>query len=461
MRNNIILLTDGYKCTHWKQYPPDTQKIYSYFEAREPVNDFPNVVFFGLQYYLMKYLEGQVVTQEKIDAAEKRLKNYFQNPELFNRKGWEYILEKHEGRLPVVIKAVPEGTVVPRSNVMMTIENTDPNCYWLTNYLETLLVQVWYPCTVATVSREIKMVIMNYLDKSGDPDKVDFMLHDFGFRGVSSVESSAIGDAAHLINFKGTDTLSGLDFIEEYYGFDSAGYSIPASEHSTMTSWGQDKETEAYDNMLKQYPTGLVSVVSDSWDIRNACQNIWGKTLKSQVLAREGTVVIRPDSGNPVTSVINTLNYLGQAFGMDKNEKGYWVLNNKVRILQGDGIDLKVIEDTYKSMDRGKWSADNVAFGSGGGLLQKINRDTLRFAFKCASITAGGAERDVFKNPTTDKTKASKAGRMKLVYCEESKQYITVKEKESGEDVLQEVFRDGKILRTENFEDIRARAFVD
>ncbi|HEY6162703.1 MAG TPA: nicotinamide phosphoribosyltransferase domain-containing protein, partial [Bacteroidia bacterium] len=204
IHNNIMLLTDSYKLSHYKQYPQGTSQIYSYFESRG--GKFNEVVFFGLQYLLKSYLKGAVVTPEKVEEAEALYAKHFGSPSLFYKKGWEYILKKHGGKLPVRIKAVAEGTPVSVSNVMMTVENTDPKCFWLTNFLETLLVQVWYPCSVATQSREIKKVLLKYLEQTGDTSLVDFKLHDFGFRGVSSVESASIGGAAHLMNFMGTDT---------------------------------------------------------------------------------------------------------------------------------------------------------------------------------------------------------------------------------------------------------------
>ena len=201
---------------------------------------------------------GQVVRPEHLDEAEAVFReHFFGDPSLFNRAGWQHILDKHDGRLPVRIRAVPEGTVVPTSNVLMTIENTDPACYWLTNYLETMLVQVWYPCTVATQSRSMKQVIADYLQRTGDMSGLPFKLHDFGFRGVSSVETAAIGGAAHLVNFTGTDNIAGVMMARNYYGAAMPGFSIPAAEHSTITSWGRDREVDAYANMLEAFPQGL------------------------------------------------------------------------------------------------------------------------------------------------------------------------------------------------------------
>jgi len=454
--NNICCLTDSYKVSHYKQYPPGSQTVYSYFESRSG-STFPETVFFGLHYFLRQYLASSVVTQEKIDAADALFAQHFGSP-VFNRRGWEHILNRHGGRLPVEIKAVPEGTIVPESNVLMTIENTDPEVYWLTNWLETLLVQVWYPSTVATQSRAMKGVILDALAATGDPALIHFKLHDFGFRGVTCPEQGALGGAAHLVNFQGTDTVAGLLLAREFYGCEMAGHSIPAAEHSTITSWGEQHEVDAMRNMLVQYPTGLVACVSDSFDIFRACSEYWGGVLKSEVLAREGTLVVRPDSGDPPTVVVKVLELLGQAFGTTTNAKGYRVLHPKVRVIQGDGIDFEMLGRILQTMIAAGWSADNIAFGSGGGLLQKLNRDTQRFAFKCSSIVVDGEERSVFKRPVTGQDKLSKAGRFKLI--ERDGRLATVASHEEGEDLLRPVFRNGEVLRKSSFAEIRERAAI-
>jgi nicotinamide phosphoribosyltransferase len=452
MRPNIILLTDSYKVSHYKQYPAGTTQIYSYFESRG--GQFENLTFFGLQYYLKEYLAGQVVTQARIDQAEKLYAAHFGNVDLFNKAGWEYILHTHNGHLPVRIKAVPEGMVIPTHNVIMTIENTDPNCFWLTNFLETLLVQLWYPCTVATISREVKILINKYLEQTGDPTTIDFKLHDFGFRGVSSVESAGLGGAAHLVNFMGTDTVAALTFIQEYYNSDAMfGFSIPAAEHSTITSWGKEHEADAYRNMLKQYPEGLVAVVSDSYDVYYACEKLWGEVLKDEILGRNGTLVVRPDSGVPKDVVLKCVEILGDKIGFTINEKGYKVLNPKIRVIQGDGVNYESIGEILENLKTHGWSADNVAFGMGGALLQKVHRDTQKFAFKCSCATVNGEDRDVFKDPITDQGKRSKKGRLKLVY--ENGEYQTKALHEDGEDILQVVFENGVILQEIDFQGVK------
>ncbi|MDE1869419.1 MAG: nicotinate phosphoribosyltransferase [Candidatus Micrarchaeota archaeon] len=453
---NFLTLTDSYKFTHWPQYPPKTTKVYSYFESRGGL--FDHSLFFGLQYQMEEYLQGKVVTPEKIDYAEKFVDAHL-GPGKFNRKGWEYILDKHGGMLPLSIRAVPEGTVVPYRNVLMAVENTDPNCYWLTNYAETLLVQLWYPITVATQSLYIKQRIEQELKLTGSPkfyDSLSFKLHDFGFRGASSVESAAIGGAAHLVNFKGTDNSVALELLMYYYNSGMAGFSIPAAEHSTLTSWGRENEADALKNMLDQFPKGAVAVVSDAYDIFNACKEIWGTKLKKQVLGREGVLVIRPDSGDPPVVILQVLDILAERFGFDINEKGYRTLNEKVRIIQGDGIDHAMVDRILNALTAAGWSADNLVFGSGGGLLQKMNRDTLKFAFKCSYVEVNGEGRNVFKDPITDRGKMSKQGILKLV--ESSDGFKTVSKSELGADALREVFRDGKVLVNYKFDEIRSLA---
>jgi len=460
MRNahNILLLTDSYKVSHHKQYPPGTQGVYSYFESRG--GEFPQTVFFGLQYVLAEYLAGEVVTAEKIDEAERIFSRHFSSDSFFHRAGWQHIVEAHQGRLPVRIKAVPEGSVIPTSNVLMTIENTDPACFWLTNYLETLLVQVWYPSTVATQSRAMKQTIAAFLQETGTPEQLPFKLHDFGFRGVSSVETAAQGGAAHLVNFQGTDNVAALVQAQRYYGADMPGFSIPAAEHSTITSWGREHEVDAYRNMLHQFPAGLVAVVSDSYDVLAACRTLWGQHLKSEVLARDGTLVVRPDSGDPPTVVVQVLDILGEAFGTSVNEQGYRVLDSHVRVIQGDGIDRVMLQKILEAMRASRWSADNIAFGSGGGLLQKLNRDTCKYAFKCSSTTVDGCERDVFKQPATDRGKSSKKGRLKLILS--GGQYATVRDtiEHPEPDQLQEVFLNGELKNRQSWESICQRAAI-
>jgi len=455
---NLITMSDSYKVTHWKQYPKGAKRVFSFFESRG--GRFDTVTFFGLQYLLRRYLSGVVVTQEKIEAAKSYFEKHFGTGAYFNEAGWDRIINVHKGVLPVLIRAVPEGMTIPVGNALMTIENTDPELPWLTNYLETLLSQVWYPTTVATQSREMKKVIMRYLEKTGDPSLIPFKLHDFGYRGSTSVESAGLGAAAHLVNFMGTDNLAGVDVAHDYYGEPMAGFSIPAAEHSTMTSWGKNAEKDAYANMLEQFPEGLVAVVSDSYDIFHACEKIWGEELRKQVLSRNGTLVVRPDSGNPPEVVVRVLDILGRVIGHTVNAKGYKLLDPHVRVIQGDGIDYEMLGSVLYALERDGWSADNVSFGSGGGLLQKMDRDTQQFAFKCSAIEiAGRGWCDVQKDPVTDPRKRSKAGRLALLKAGET--YRTVREcvlLNADDNILSPVFRDGRLLAEQTFAQIRSRA---
>jgi len=451
---NRILLADSYKVTHWLQYPPGTERVYSYFESRG--GRFEEVVFFGLQYVLERWLAGAVITGESIDEADAFFAAHFGRTGLFHRAGWEHVLRAHGGRLPVTIRAVPEGTPVPVRNVLMTVENTDPECFWLTSYLETLLVQTWYPSTVATLSREMKRMILSFLDATGDPSRIETKLHDFGFRGASSVESASLGGAAHLLSFTGTDTLAGVVLARDFYGAEMPGFSIPAAEHSTQTAWGREHEEDAFARMLQAFPTGVVAVVSDSWDVENAARSLWGDRLRERVLARDGTLVVRPDSGDPAVAVLKVLEILGERFGTTTNEKGYEVLPPQIAVIQGDGIDEAEARRILIAIGQNGWSADNVAFGMGGALLQKVDRDTQQFAYKCSQVTIDGKPRDVHKDPVTDHAKASKPGRLKLVRGAGGLE--TVREEAAGEDLLQEVFRDGEVLIRHRWEDVRARA---
>lgn len=454
--SNPIFNTDSYKVTHAGQYPPGTTNVYSYFESRG--GKFPTTTFFGLQYILEKHLE-QRITKAHINEAAELYALHFGSDKLFNRAGWEHILHKHKGSLPLRIKAVPEGTRVSTHNVLMTVENTDPEVPWLTNYLETILAQVWYPTTVATLSGATRDLILRYLEMTGDPSLIDFKLHDFGFRGVSSVESAKIGGAAHLVNFMGTDTVQGIILARDYYDEPCAGFSVPASEHSTMTSWGKAHEVDAYRNMIELYgDMPFYSVVSDSYDLWHAAKEIWGTKLKGEVLNHAGTLVVRPDSGDPPKVVNHLLDILGERFGFSRNHRGYKVLNPKVRVIQGDGMNYDSIQATLEAMAAAMWSADNVTFGMGGGLLQQVNRDTQKFAFKCSSIVVNGEQRNVWKDPVTDQGKKSKRGRLQL--RDGLGQYFTVMEdlEFPGDDLLQLVYEDGKLFNHQTFAEIRKRA---
>jgi nicotinamide phosphoribosyltransferase len=460
MTTNLILDADSYKASHFLQYPPGTEVVSSYIEARHGLDSGdPRIVFFGLQMFLKQYLT-RPITGEDIDEAEMLLSAH---GEPFNGAGWRHILNRHGGRLPIEIQAVPEGTVVPARNVLVQIHNTDDAVPWLTSYLETALLRaVWYPSTVATTSWRVKQIIRGFLnDTADDPESVlPFKLHDFGGRGASSQESAAIGGLAHLVNFRGSDTLAAIVAGRRWYQEPMAAFSIPAAEHSTITSWGPEAEADAYANMIARFarPGGLYSVVSDSYDVMNAVTNLWGGALKDRVIAAGGTLVVRPDSGEPVETVAEVMKRLIAAFGGQTNGKGYWVLPPCVRVIQGDGINAGTIQAILGRLKHDGISAENITFGMGGALLQGVTRDTLGFAMKTSAVRVGGLWRDVWKNPRTDPEKASKRGRLALIRASDGVRTAPLRECRVEDNMLRTVFRDGRILIQDSLAAIRARA---
>jgi len=463
--SNFVLKTDSYKIPHYKFFPKGTENMYLYLEARKDRDGFGGNLFFGLQYIIKRHLEGKVLNAEMIEEAEAVLGEHFINHKVFNKKGFKSLLDKHGGTIPIRIKAVPEGLFLPPRNALMTIESTDPEFYWLPGFLEPINLQVWKPSTVATYSRQCKKVIAKYWLKTSDAplDSLDFKfkLHDFGFRGSDCWESSGLAGMSHLVNFMGTDTLSALIFARNYYGAGVAGYSVPATEHSTMTAWGEENEEKAYENALDAYPTGVISVVSDSYDIFNAVENIWGGNLSGRVLNRDGRVVIRPDSGDPVVVIRKLLDILWKKFGGLVNQKGYRVINPKTGLIQGDGIDLQTIEKILQMMALDNFSAENITFGSGGALLQKHCRDDHGFSIKMSCVQINGEEIDTAKTPITDPAKSSKRGKFSLV--ERSRQYLTIRQNElrPGEfDLLETVFENGELVKEYDFDEIRKLAEI-
>lgn len=482
--DNLVLCSDAYKYSHPKFYGTEMTKMISYMESRG--GKFAETVFYGLQIVLKQYLEGIAITKEEVDEAYEMLGTklgVFGRDDVFDRSKFDYIVDKYDGKLPISIKAVPEGTVVGTKNVLFTIESLDENCAWLTNFLESILLQVWYPITVATLSREVKKIVVKSFEKctSYDDATIDFLvgfvLNDFGFRGVSSVQSAKIGGSAHLVNFRGSDTIVASKLIRDVYNTDTIyGLSIPATEHSIMTLKGEEGELELMERVLKLYPTGIVACVSDSFNIFKACSEKWGTKLRDLILSRPAEpgnqLVIRPDSGHVINTLKEIFNILFDKFGYTVNEKGYKVLPPQVRVIQGDGVNLDSIKEIYAMLDAEKISPENLALGMGGKLLQAdINRDTNNFATKACFAILDGVEKNVVKSPTemdadgniTKSFKKSKCGRLKLVKNDDGT-YRTVTSLDADfdtvKDELIEVFRMGEILVDYNFEDIRSRAVV-
>lgn len=449
---SILMNTDSYKVSMDKQYPPGTEYVYSYIESRGGKHD--EVVMFGVQAFIREYLSTPF-TEEDIEFANAY---WTAHGEPFPYEVIKEMFKVYNGYWPVTIRTVPEGTVVPVSNVMAVVYNTDARFKIATTWLETALLRaVWYGSTVATNCREIRKVILSYCVKSGNPDALPFALHGFGARGVSSFESAGLGDLANLVTGMGTDTMTANLFAMRYYDATAlVGYSISASEHSTITSWGRDHESDAYQNMVNQFAKqgAIFACVSDSYNIYKACE-MWG-SLADQIKASGAKLVVRPDSGDPLEVMPKCMNILAEHFGYTVNDKGYKVLNS-CGMLWGDGItDLTIGSILRVLVDLYGWSVDNFAFGQGGAMLQIVNRDDQKFAMKCSAAMVNGLWRDVYKDPITDSGKTSKKGLVTLYKNDEG--FYTDLIKYGKADELVTIYCDGVQLNKTTFEEIRERA---
>jgi len=462
LSENICLMTDSYKESHWLMLPDNTQSVYSYFESRVGAK-YPYTVFFGLQMLLKRYFSGIVVTQNDIEEADAFCKAHF-GMDIFNRKMWEKIVNVYGGRLPLIIKAAPEGLSIPIGNVMMTIENKDPDCAPLTNFVESVISQIWHASNVATISRDLRVYMERSFEVSADTkDLLPFLLHDFGLRGISGIEPAGMGGAGHLVNFMGTDTIPAIIYAQRYYSAKMVGFSVPASEHSIMTALGEEGEFETFKRLIKKFNKGILSLVSDSYKITRVLIE-YLPLLKKEILDRDGKLIIRPDSprekgDTAAAQILWIANELEKIFGSTINNKGYKVLNPKIGIIYGDGIKPDEIKECIKTLVLAGWSAETCVYGMGGGLLQSHTRDLQRNAFKCSAQKRNDQWYDVFKKPL-DLTKVSKAGKLKLIWNEgvHGKVLITVPENDPREDVLQVVFENGKLTKEYTFDQVRENA---
>ncbi len=427
MNTNPLLRTDVYKMGHMEQYAPGTTKVYSYLIARSD-REFKEMVFFGLSYYLQEYLSRPLTPEMGEEFLEVR-KSILGS----NSPGIEQKIRSlcRLGYWPLKIKAVSEGTVLPVQNALMTITNTHPDFYWCVGFVESLLLKVWYSCTVATQSLAYRRVVDEMFDRTVGNDQFflkPFMVHDFGFRGDSSEEGAAISGAAHLISFTGSDTVPAFKFVKDYYP-DNSGeplmLSVPASEHSVMCSFGRDGEIDAFRHMLSTNPTGIVSIVSDTFDVYNVLTNFC-RELREEILSRDGKVVFRPDSGNPVHVICGDpdadaqspqgkgcIRLLDEAFGHTVNDKGFRVLNDKVGLIYGDGMYLHRYKTVLVELESMGYAASNLVIGV-GGILRNHSRDTLGFAIKATYVEVNGEHREIEKDPVTDRKKKSHKGMVAL-----------------------------------------------
>lgn len=432
-RDNLILDTDSYKLSHYRQYPPGTEAIFAYLEARG--GRYARTRFFGLQPILKRLAQG--VTEGDAEEGRDVAKAH---GEPFPFEGWLHIARDLGGKIPLRIRALPEGSLVPVRTPLLTAASTDRTVPWVATWFETQLMRVWYPTSVCTKSFYGVRTIWEYLkETSNDPrSEISFKLHDFGGRGVSSFESAGIGGGAHLINSLGTDTIPALKWLARHYGplKDIAGYSIPAMEHSTVIIWKKPFEAKAFANMIKAHPEfKILACVSDSYDIEACVENLWGDELLDLVRESGKLVVIRPDSGDAAETTVRLLQILERKIGMGSdpkrhmttNMRGFKVLPAFFRIIWGDGN--KTEDDLRKvlqAMKEAGYSASNIAFGMGGGLLQLVDRDLCQFAYKPCAAYVDGEWIATFKEPKTDTGKRSKGGLLDVIQNFETKEYSTI-----------------------------------
>lgn len=464
---NTILNTDSYKLGHYTFEDEGTTGDYAYIEARKG-GEYTEVTFFGLQYFLLYYMT-KPITREMIDEAELQV---LAHGLPFNREGWELILERYAGYMPVIIRALPEGEVVPHGVVQVTIESTDPDLAWAARYVETALLRAdWFSSTIAARSARWQKKLLPFLERTGTPEMIEWKIVDFGARGSETTESAALAGAAHLVATQVTDNQMGIRLARlAYPGSDKDGYfmpafSIPATEHSVTTAWTKDRELDFYKAIIARHGSlprmddgsrRLVSVVIDTYD-QDAAVAMWLDTLLDDLKASNMAVVLRPDSGDPRTNVPHLLRLIESYVGADLNSKGFKVLPDFVRLIQGDSIDEESLVEIAQAIEDAGYSLDNVNFGSGGGLLQKdVTRDTHRYAQKASEVVVKGETRAVQKMPKTDPTKASKAGRFSVVRRDGV--LVTIKEgtmEDGEEDLLQPVYLNGTVLRVMSFAQVR------
>lgn len=452
---NPLRKSDSYKDTHF--YGDDVTELMGYAESRG--GEYPYTEFFGMQGLLMEEFEGEFFTQKDLDEEYENSQQHFYAGFPYKKDGWQYILDTYKGKLPIEIRAVKEGSIVPVHNALYTIKSTDEKVPWIEQWVETVIQHTWYTTAVATKSRFCKETCYRpFFDLTSDnPAAIDFILHDFGFRGATGTQAAARGGAAHLINFRGTDTKIAMDYLAQYYGAPRvSGYSVPASEHSMMTLKGEGGEAGQVGELLRKYPKGILSIVGDSYDIFHFTKDILGKQYRDLIRTREGKVVCRPDSGDPVTQVPQLYDILAESFGVRENSKQYKLLPPCVGVLWGDGMDVYSILAQNRAIVQAHYAIDNIVNGMGGGLLQKVNRDTQKFAIKLCNAIIGGQDTPVSKKPKSDMGKASKAGRPALLK-QDFGRWVTVQDSASGMvpfNQLELVFRNGDMKRMQTYSEI-------
>ncbi|TDW96143.1 nicotinate phosphoribosyltransferase [Dinghuibacter silviterrae] len=486
MKTSPILLKDGYKVGHKFQYPEGTTLVYSNLTPRKSRNDdIHDVVFFGLQYFIKEYLIRQFDECFFQRPKAEVLKEYARRMDFYLGKDsitYQHIADLHDlGYLPLEIKALPEGTLVPPRVPLFTIRNTKPEFFWLTNMLETLLSAVlWKPSTSATTAFQYLRTFTKYARETVGDDLsfVPWQGHDFSFRGMSGIEDAIMSGAGHLLSFTGTDTIPAIDFLEQYYNADCEqeliGGSVPATEHSVMCMGTQDNEIGTFERLITVvYPAGIVSIVSDTWDFWQVVTGFLPQ-LKDRILARNGKVVIRPDSGDPVKIIVGdpaapagspeykgAIECLWETFGGTITPRGYKLLDAHVGLIYGDSITLERQHAILEGLQQKGFASYNVVLGIGSYTYEYVTRDTFGFAMKATYGEVNGEGRAIFKDPKTDDgTKKSARGLLQVTRNPASgvlelKNDCTWEEEGQGE--LKTVFRDGKLLVERSLAEIRER----
>lgn len=458
-----------------EQYPEGTTKIYSYLHTRSD-KKYDKIIVYGLKYLIKEYL-SHPITEDMVQEF------FYYRKKILGNEAPRHIIDKLYGLatlgyIPLEIKSFPEGTVLDAQSVIATVTNTVPGFHWVVGFFESLLLHAWYPITVASASLKYKILVEKYaIETCDNSDHIPYSVHDFGYRGCSSEESAMVASSAHLLNFLGTDTVSALDFIENNYETEPGqviGVSVPASEHSVMCCYGRKEEIKAFERMLDLYPTGIISIVADSYDVWNAVTNIAFK-LKDKILAREGKVVFRPDSGKPIDIICGEkidippfdrhpgiLELLSSVFGYTVNDKGYKIINPKVGLIYGDGMTYDNFEAILSEMSEQRWASSNLVIGVGGLLLQSHSRDDLGFSFKATYAEIDGKPVEIFKDPITDPNKRSLQGLIRAECCHVSDhpyrnifhdQQSWAQEK-SGR--LKTIFKNGKLFMTDSWGHLRS-----
>ena len=479
---NPLLLIDGYKLDHRRQYPPKTQRVYSNLTARASrVRGQNEVVFLGLQYFLRHFLMDELKPffAGDIDAIAARYAARVNGYLGANEIGTEHIRALHAlGYVPLEFRAVPEGTSVPLRVPLLTVENTHDDFAWLVNYYETLLSAcLWMPCTSATNALRLRRLFERYATRTGSPREfVQWQGHDFSFRGMAGVESGMLSGMGHLVAFTGTDTIPAIDFIETYYGAPEGyliGGSVAATEHSVMCAGGQSGELETFARLLDLYPSGIVSVVSDTWDLWNVLTNILPQ-LKDRIMARDGKIVIRPDSGDPVKIVCGdpgapegspqrkgVIGVLWELFGGVTTSTGHRLLDSHIGCIYGDSISCERAEAILAGLEENGYASANMVFGVGSYTYQYVTRDTYNFAMKATWVQIDGKGVDIFKAPATDDgVKNSAKGRLAVLPDADGRLALVNQATchQEAESYLRPVWRNGEFLAFDSFDVIRDRA---